>query len=371
VPDRRTPRFSFLVPYLTFLAIFSGLALFVAYQSAASYRVDISEARSTAELEGVYLSESNDQFGPYRWTPGQITIHLRPIGGPLHVRIRLAGWRPDNAGNPPVVFTLDGHEVARAQTSNSAQDIDITITRGQALLSTLDLQLQTPTFKFGSDPRELGVVLIGVEASSGAEWPKPAVPNGVVLWQTLLGALFLFGAGRVAGWKGTNALIVTCCAVALMALMFALDRERYAQWTWVWLVLTLLALALGLYWRQLSLFAVRCVSAIRQGILPDGNCGLRIASYDEPDQSAVRPLPRFLPPLLVFAALAITLLHPLIALLPRDIIDTTSFSTDYTNFSWGLAYYAALPAWLSWGGIVLVFIFAIPQVNSRVTGWLS
>ncbi len=263
-----------------------------------------------------------------------------------------------------------GASLPETQTSNSAQDIDLTITRGQALLSSLDLQLQTPTFKYGSDPRELGVVLIGVEASSGAESPKPAIPNGVVLWQTLLGALILFGAGRAAGWRGTSALIATCAAVAVMALMFALDRERYAQWTWVWLVVAIVALALGSYWRQLTFFAARSVSAIRQGTLPGGN-ELRIAKYEEPGQSAMRPLPALLPALLVFAALAISLLHPLIALLPRDIIDTTSFSTDYTNFSWGLAYYTTLPAWLAWGGIALVFIFAIPQVNRRVTGWLS
>jgi len=91
------------------LLALSALALFLAYQPAASYTVDMSEARSTTvELEGVYLPEHNDQFGPYRWAPGQITIHLRPIGAPLKVRVRLAGWRPDTSGNPLVIFTLDG-----------------------------------------------------------------------------------------------------------------------------------------------------------------------------------------------------------------------------------------------------------------------
>jgi hypothetical protein len=92
--------FTYLISHLSFLILFSGLAVLLAYQPAASYRVDISQARSTAELSGVYLPERNDQFGLYRWTPGQITIHLRPIGGPLHVRVRSAGWRPDNSGNP-------------------------------------------------------------------------------------------------------------------------------------------------------------------------------------------------------------------------------------------------------------------------------
>ena len=357
---------SFLIPVAGLLAL-SALALFVAYQPAAVYTVDISEARSTAELEGVYLPEHNDQFGAYRWTPGKITIRLRPIGGPLRVRLRLAGWRPTNTGNPLVSFSLDGREIARVQTSNELQDVDLYITRGQALLSSMDLEMESPTFKFGNDPRDLGVVLAGVNASSAAEWPKPAVPNGVVLWQALLGTLLLYGAGRAVGWNGSIALVAAFAAFAVFALMLALDRQRYAQWTWIWLVVAALALVACSYRRQLAQFASASAGAIRGGALPATsrpNGQEAEAQKVEAAGEASREISVYLPVALVVAALAITLLHPLMALLPRD-------TGDSTNYSWGLGYYSALPAWLAWGGVALVLLFAIPQVNAWVLGRLS
>jgi hypothetical protein len=368
-------RFSHLIAHISFLFPVAGLlaltalALLVAYQPAAAYSVDIPEARSTAELEGVYTPEHNDQFGDYRWTPGNITIHLRPIGGPLRVRVRLSGWRPTNSGNPPITFSLGGRELARVQTSNDLQDVDLYIPRGQALLSNLDLQMDTPTFKFGNDPRDLGVALAGVDVSSGAEWPKPALPNGVVLWQALLGTLLLYGAGRAAGWKSTTALVVAFAASLVFALMLGLDRQRYAQWTWIWLELAALALAAGAYRRRLASFASASAGAIRRGSLPEtatarpGDQATDGQAVETAAQ-ATGGLTRFFPAVLVVAALALALMHPLIALLPRDTGNTT-------NYSWGLSYYSGLPAWLAWGGVALIFLFAIPPVNLRVVGWLS
>jgi hypothetical protein len=349
------------------LIVLTGVALFVAYQPAAAYTVDITEARSTAELEGVYLPERNDQFGPYRWTPGKVTIHLRPIGGPLRVRLRLAGWRPTSSENRLVTFSLDGREIARVQTSNNLQDVDLNISRGQSLISSMNLEMDSPTFKFGNDPRDLGVVLASVQATSGAEWPKPAVPNGVVLWQALLGTLLLYGAGRAAGWKSTTAWTVAFAASAVFALMLALDRQRYAQWTWIWLVVAVLALATGAYRRQLAGFASATAGAIRRGSLPAGTRSGGQESGELSAETAVegsRAISAFLPFALVAAALAIALLHPLMGLLPKDTGNTT-------NFSWGLHYYSALPAWLAWGGVALIFLFAIPQVNAMVVGRLS
>ena len=355
VPSNRPSRLREAAALLVVLAA-AGLALLLAYQPEASYRVDITDPGLPTEIDGVYATERNADFGDYRWTRDRTAIRLRPVGAPMRVRLRIAGWRPGAIGNPEASITLAGRELARVQTSNTPQEVDLYIPRSDGLLSDLTLHVETTTFVYPGDPRDLGLVLMGVEASSGAEWPKPAVPNRAPLVQVLLGAALLYAAGRLAGARTPWSAFLALAATALPIVLLAFDRGQYAQWLWLWPVVTTTALALAASRESRGRFFSAVVAAVRSGTLP---------------RAPVRPsertstLPSWLAPALVGIAAALTLAHPLAALiLPAD----DGFTT---HTRWGLDFYARLPGWLQWAGAAAVLAFALPPVNRAVLHSLS
>jgi hypothetical protein len=339
---------------LLVVLVVAGLALLLAYQTAASYRVEITDPGLPTEIESVYAPERNADFGNYRWTAGSTTVRLRPIGAPMRVRLRIAGWRPGATGNPEARITLSGRELARVQTSNTPQDVDLYIPRTTGVLSDLTLRIETSTFVYPGDPRDLGLVLMGVEASSGAEWPKPALPNRAPLAQVLLGAALLYAAGRLGGARQRWAVVFALAASALPVVLLALDRGRYAQWLWLWPVVTTTALALAATHESMGRLFSQVGAAVRSDTLPP-------VAYIGQRRAAI---PAWLVPALIGMAVAVTVAHPLAALLPPD-----DGLTSHTR--WGLDFYTRLPGWLQWAGVAAVLAFALPPANRAALHLLS
>jgi hypothetical protein len=339
---------------LTVLVV-AALAVTVAYQPPASYRVEITDPGLGTEIRGVYAPERNADFGNYRWTGDKAAIHLHPIGAPMQVRLRIAGWRPGATGNPEARITLAGRELARVRTSNAPQDVDLYITRSDGLLSDITLRLDTPTFVYPGDPRELGVVLMGVEAASGAEWPRPAVPNGVPLALVLIGTVLVYLSSRLRIGSAWGAVLPALALTAVPAVMLWLDRERWAQWLWLWPVVTTTTLALDATTESWKRFFSRVEDSSLSGTLPE--VAVRPAEGDT-------DLTTWFAPLLAALAAAVMFAHPLAALVAPDDGITT-------HTRWGLEYYTRLSGWLQWAGVIAVLAFAVPVVNRAVLRALS
>ena len=167
---------------------------------AASFTLDVLPA--VLPRAGLYELETfSDHPGMYRWTDGSAQIKLPNPGGPLLVRLVLAG----GPGRRTVARASSGAQTLAFDVRPEPRSYAFALPASSG--ERIALALDTPTFRDGS--RDLGVVLSDLAISGGG-----AVPTQLLL------ALALATAGlylllRRASWS----LIWAAGAVVLVQLL--------------------------------------------------------------------------------------------------------------------------------------------------------
>ena len=254
------------------VALAVGLVLIaLAYQSPRALLVDIGSQFDTQQMVGFHEPERNEEAS-YRWSRGNSSIVFQGVGKPLSpmlVQLQLTGG-PDPAD---VAVRVNGQEVAPLRLTSQSTAYSISVDPAWVDLSgDLRLDFTSPTFKQGTDRRELGFLadFARVERPAGIIIPSLTQLLGLLLaagllylllravWLTprgagLLAGLFLAGCAGVIGVQRLLLTIFTDRIVIalLIALVVAVVAEvavrslvglagwrgerRVPEWAWAWL----------------------------------------------------------------------------------------------------------------------------------------
>lgn len=224
------------------LALLAGLVMVVlAYQGPRPLLVDIGSQFDTQHMVGFHEPERNEQ-ATYRWSRADSSIVFQGAGkplSPLSVQLQLTGGPTPSE----VAVRVNGHEVAPLKLTPASTAYTINVDPAWLDLSgDLRLDFTSPTFKQGTDRRELGFLadFARVDHPAGLVIPSLTQLLGLLLSAALLYLLLRAvwltprGAGLLAG------LFIAACAgvIAVQRLLLTIFTDR--------LVITLLiALVVG------------------------------------------------------------------------------------------------------------------------------
>lgn len=230
-------------------------AVWISYQFTAPLVIEFDRERSPL-LSGMYGAErvSDDT---YAWSRGAAALTLPGLdrSAPWTCVVRLKGGRSDAATLPDATLTVDGVIAARTSTTNDYQDISTTLPARSGNGATLGLSVSN-TFRPGSDPRDLGVMVDRWAcAPDGAAAPPSQVRTAAVVggaalglalallgasWPALLGALAVFALGHAVPLtigSGpyaptlTRGLWITVTGAALLVAAALVWRVRGREWS--------------------------------------------------------------------------------------------------------------------------------------------
>ena len=177
-----------------------------------TYQIDAGAYRAGFFLTDVGAPETNDSGDTYRWTLGESSFRLAPVGVDTWVRVTFAlGGRPV-AGT--IQLSAGGRELATFAAQTEPRRISILVR--QQSLEALELGLSSDTFSTAGDARTLGLKLDGITLTSIAPiaWP-PVVPFAAQLVIVLL-------AWATAGRLGVGTTRVPLAAALIVALALTL-----------------------------------------------------------------------------------------------------------------------------------------------------
>jgi hypothetical protein len=356
----RRPPTRALAPALPgLLAILTGLVLgILVAQQPAIYRLDLATADGW-QVTGFHQPERNSGGG-FRWTTGEASLRLPPLGQPARLRITAIGARPDGLPPPTLVAQLDGRSVANWRTLNGESTFETTLDAWPPLLTASRLTLRSETFVPGpQDRRTLGVAVRWVELEVGGAG-RPVIPPLVVLalWGGL--PLLIQRAARHLGLPSWPSLILALGGSLALATQAAADR---AGWL---LTAPRLGLSMALLAAAAAVAPViahrvrprlrRIIGALRLGLLP---------AWPEWDPIAELPAARRRRLRLAVTALgpALILLHLISWWVPPEAL-------HWQSHAWGLRYVHNLPFWLGLGLALPALLVALPPVAGRLW-WLG
>ena len=299
-----------------------------------------------------------NQLGGFRWTAGDASLRLPPLGSPATLRVTAAAWRPDGQAPPTLTASFDGEPVAAWPTSRDQEVYEVRLPRRWLSPAGSELRLSSETFVPGpSDRRTLGVAIYAVELEAPGEARRPVMPPLLVLLlAAALPLLVVRAAGhlRVPRWPGFVVAAIVALALATPA---AGDRGTWLL-TAPWALLGLCGLALAA--ATIPPVVVRsapglrrAVSAIRHGMLPAWPEWEWAPSEDE---TAARRLAVRVA--VVAVALGVLMLHLLSWFAPPE-------AEVWHNTAWGVRYVYRFPAWLAAALALPVAALAIPAVSRR------
>lgn len=338
------------------LAAFLGVLLCVlVYQAPASYRLALAEVDSGA-LSGFGAPERNASGG-FRWTTGEASLRLPPLGSPATLRVAATGWRPDGQPPPTLTVLLDGQPVAAWPTSRAPAVYEAALPRGWLTLAGTHLQLRSETFVPGPhDRRTLGVAVSWIEVTAPGGARRPVVPPLLVLGLSAVAPVLVLRAVRHLRVPRWPALALTAAVALALATQAAADRAAWLLAAPAALLgLCLVALAAATLPPAVARAAPglrRALTAVRLGLLPAWPEWEWVPASEPPGrQRAVR---------LTVAGLAVglLLLHLLSWFVPPE-------AEVWQSNLWGVRYIYRFPAWVPLVLAVPPLVLAVPAVSRR------
>ncbi len=226
-------------------ALAVGLAMIVlAYQSPRALLVDIGSQFDTQHMVGFHDPERNQEAN-YRWSRANSAIVFQGMGKPLSpmaVQLQLTGG--PNPGE--VGVRVNGHEIVPLKLTPNSTAYTISVDPAWVDLSgDVRLDFISPTFKQGTDRRELGFLadFALVDRPAGLVIPSLTQLLGLLLSAALLYLLLRAvwltpsGAGLLAG------LFLSACAgvIAVQRLLLTIFTDRLVITLLIALIVAVLA----------------------------------------------------------------------------------------------------------------------------------
>ncbi|HEY0070392.1 MAG TPA: hypothetical protein VGE04_10530 [Chloroflexia bacterium] len=224
------------------LALVAGLVMIVlAYQSPRPLLVDIGSQFDTQHMVGFHEPERNEQ-ATYRWSRADSSIVFQGAGkplSPLSVQLQLTGGPTPSE----VAVRVNGHEVAPLKLTPASAAYTINVDPAWVDLSgDLRLDFASPTFKQGTDRRELGFL------ADFARVDRPAgfvIPSLTQLLGLLLSAALLYMLLRAVWLTPRGAGLLAGLFIAASAGVIAVQRLLLTTFTDRLVITLLIALVVG------------------------------------------------------------------------------------------------------------------------------
>lgn len=234
-------RDTILGKWLYLLLVLSMGVVFLAYQCAVPYSIDIGGSRADDELfiTGFHERESS-AYDSYRWIEGQASIAIPGIGRGRSWKLclYLSGYRPPGEPLPRVRLKVNGRDLADFIAEDGMAEYQFTVdTSVIGWDGGLFLDIQPEVFSPEGDSRELGVLITRIALLP--EGGGVVVPPPLTLFFIIASTLILFFFLR---WMGASDRVSLAASIPLpLALSFAVILQRhYVSW-YSFLVLILLA----------------------------------------------------------------------------------------------------------------------------------
>ena len=339
------------------VALLGVLLCLLVYQAPASYRLALAEADSRA-LSGFGGPEHN-ATGGFRWTTGEASLRLPPLGSPATLRVAAAGWRPADQPPPTLTVLLDGRPIAAWPTSRAPAVYEVTLPRAWLTFGGTHLQLRSETFVPGPrDRRTLGVAVNWIELAAPGGARRPVVPPLLVLGLSAVAPVLVLRAARHLRVPPWPALALTAAVALALATQAAADRAAWLLAAPAALLgLCLVALAAAVLPPVVARAAPglrRAVTAVRLGLLPAW------PEWEWVPGDELSPGRRQAVRLTVAGlAVGLLLLHLLSWFVPPE-------AEVWQSNLWGVRYIYRFPAWAPLALAVPPLLLAVPALSRRV-----
>lgn len=213
------------------LVLATALVLVVsAYQVPVQLELSLVSPRSEPFLRHFFAPQWTATEA-YRWTRNRSSLIVTGLGSgtPLRMTIRALGWRPDDVELPQVSVRLDGREIGVLHGERAWETYVVEIPAGRNP-EQLQLNLISPTFVPGADPRELGVGVSSIVVDQPGPW-QPVLPSPrQALLFVMLGAA-LYGLSRRVGLGASRAARLALAALIPLAALLAFARPYYGAFS--------------------------------------------------------------------------------------------------------------------------------------------
>jgi hypothetical protein len=230
----------------------SALLLFLAYQFRPSYAVTIGTATDGPLYDGFWEPErtpgENPPYKTYRWSRGYGTITFQDAGhGSYQVVVTVNGARPP--GIPPAHLEVKSRGTTLLDIDPAPALATYTFTVPSNLVAdgALLLEVTTNPFSPPGDPRELGLVFVGI-AVTPLQSEAIQIPPAS-MWLAILGTCFLISIFlTILGW-GPGTIILLGSSPAIFASTLLIFNRLWLtshRWYEVWLPVTLGGLVFAL-----------------------------------------------------------------------------------------------------------------------------
>jgi alpha-1,2-mannosyltransferase len=237
--DTRVMRPEFRSKTLYILLASCLVLLSLAYQVKTMVTIDLGDAADSAFAQGFWSPEATNGVS-LRWSGTNSELFVPGIGGhaPVHMRIRLNGWRPEGMASPQVTVLINERSVATFAVANGFEDYDIIVPEGLVGLSgNLRAKLESDTFVpdeagGGGDLRQLGVMVDEVSVGIQGSLVSPVTPALPQMLFLVGGVLALYLLGRFLLPK-SGALALAILFLAALSWAVAVRRVElafYAPW---------------------------------------------------------------------------------------------------------------------------------------------
>jgi hypothetical protein len=196
------------------LLLLAADLLFLRFHSGI-HTIDFGADRAAFFVTGAHALEIADDGIGYRWTTGASQIHLQQARVTPQALVSLElGGRPQPA---LVQLTFNGRPWVEFLAQETPREYIFALPPSES--NDVEIGIMSPTFKADSDPRELGVKLVGLRliASDEPRYPAPAM----FLAQLALVCIVQMLALRLGWPRWVQALLLMALALGLAALLFA------------------------------------------------------------------------------------------------------------------------------------------------------
>jgi hypothetical protein len=218
------------------LALLGGLVLLVlAYQSPRSVLVDIGGKLDNLHTVGFHAPEQSGDAN-FRWSTGKSAVVFQGTGKPLAsfpVTLQLSSGRGEGSGPITVQASVNGTPVEPLQVVGQSAPYVITVDPAWIDLSgDVRVDLSSPTFRAGTDRRELGFLADFARADLPVGATLPSLTQLLVLLVSaallylLLRACWLSAWG--AGWITFGFLVAAAGVIGVQRLLLTVFSARLA-----------------------------------------------------------------------------------------------------------------------------------------------
>ncbi|MGI8587925.1 MAG: hypothetical protein ACR2M0_09610 [Chloroflexia bacterium] len=336
--------------------LFTAVALVISQQTPASVTQDLGSADEAVGVTGLNTLPEVSPEGGFRWGGSRVTFDLQPLGYPLDTRLHVSGARPADVPAVSGGAQAGGQSLGVKELPRTSTDIGYSLPAAAMFSINPRLTLTATTFEPPNDRRNLGVVFYRIETRSGPGLPAPW-PAGVLL----VSGLLAYAAARAVSRRPRLGLVVAVAWALLLGLLNATQRPWLVFYCQYFVVVPLVVLLL-LPWfrgmvarRKLSAISSQQSAISRQGLV-EGDTHSALRTPHSTIVITERPWPVALA--VTGAALVIFAWH-----LVARAIPTTNDPTD--NWTWGVAFYGALPWQLQALGVAIVAGALVWAVRGR------